>query len=201
MRIQLDTDFTKVQRDLYRLETKTLNSAIVRALNKVGSKVHSASRKMMAKEGGIKPLKKLDRYIKKFTAARTRQYYDIVYSKGFFSLYRDFGATQTKKGVVSKPWGQRQTYAGAFIATVGVGGHKDVFKRVGGRRGAPRRVLTGKNQGKLYRPELPIKQLFGPSVQGMYRKLKIEEMAQEIVASEYEVEFKRALRSLGVRGV
>ena len=198
MRIQLDTEFRNLQKDLYRLETKQLNTAIVRAINKVGDRVFSASRKMMAKEGGIKPLKKLDRYIKKFRAARNRQYFDIVYSKGYFSLYRDFGATQTKKGVQSKPWGERQTYPGAFIATVGVGGHRDVFKRIGGRRGPKRRVLTGKNIGKLYQPELPIKQLFGPSVLGMYRKLKIEDVAQKIVADDYQKEFRRALRSIGV---
>lgn len=199
MRIQLTDDFRELQKGLHRLETKTLNTATVRTLNKLGDKAYSLSRKMMADEGGIKPMKKLNRYIRKGRASRSKQYFDIFYDKGYFNLYRDFGAKQTKEGTVAKPWGRKQVYKGTFIATVGIGGHIAVFKRVGGRRGGKRKVISGKNIGRTYRPELPIREVFGPSIKGMYHKLKIEKAVNKLVADNLDIEFRRALLSLGVK--
>lgn len=198
MRIQLKDDFRELQKDLHRLETKTLNTATVRTLNKLGDKAYSVSRKMMSDEGGIKPMKKLNRYIRKGRATRSKQYFDIFYDKGYFNLYRDFNAKQTKEGTVAKVWGRKQVYKGTFLAEVGIGGHIAVFKRIGGRRSGKRKVLSGKNIGRTYRAELPIREVFGPSIRGMYRKLKIETVVEKLVSDNLDIEFRRALRSLGV---
>jgi Prophage minor tail protein Z (GPZ) len=71
-----------------------------------------------------------------------------------------YGARQTKSGVSIQVKNGRQILRHAFIATT-KSGHRGVFERVG-----PARVkgAKGKVRGRVRRLNLPIKELFGPSI-------------------------------------
>lgn len=64
-------------------------------------------------------------------------------------------------GVSAIRFGKRERYQGAFLATVGIGGHTGVFRRVG--------QSTRKSVG-AWGLNLPIKQLYGPSIAHVFGK-------------------------------
>lgn len=98
-----------------------------------------------------------------------------------------YHAKQTKDGVsvaVRRSEG-RETIKGAFIATM-PGGHEGVFKR---RHGSTHRTLV--RDGKRRSTELPIKQLYGPTVVGVVAGKpgmadKLQEQGNAILAQNVE---------------
>lgn len=64
-------------------------------------------------------------------------------------------------GVSAIRFGKRERYQGAFLATVGTGGYTGVFRRA--------RTLTRKSVG-AWSLNLPIKQLYGPSIAHVFGK-------------------------------
>lgn len=65
------------------------------------------------------------------------------------------------RSVTASIGGQRKTYPGAFIATVGSGGHRGVFKRVG---------TSSRRSKGAWAKNLPIIQLYGPSLPHVFAK-------------------------------
>jgi hypothetical protein len=200
MRISVESNLKDLSRQVDYLEKKFIPQATVRALNRVGATAASQSRREIRKDFNMSLADfKRSEYIIEKKATKNREYYEIYFAKKSASLYQ-MGAVQSKTGVTVKAWGKKQRYQGAFIATM-PNSKRDVFILIGGRRGAKRKVMTGKNVGKTYRPELPIKKLFGPYVPTAKRQHKLDEMVQRIVNERFPLEFGRAIKSLVGRGL
>ena len=199
MRISVEDNLSKLSKELTSLQRQYIPKATVRALNKVGATATSHARREVRKDFNISLSDfKKSKYIIEHKATKTREYYDIFFAKKSASLYQ-MGAKQTPTGVTVKAWGQKQSYKGAFIAKVPNSDKKDVFIRIGGRRGPKRQVVSGANIGKTYRPELPIKKLYGPYVPTSMRQRKLKEIIDKIVDERFGLEFKRAINSLIAR--
>lgn len=99
------------------------------------------------------------------------------------------GERQTNRGVTVQvhKGGPRKLLKGTFIATVGVGRHKGVFRRVGGRRGSLRGSIKAH---KTYRPELPIVELAAKAVVQSFSKRERTDRLLEIA----RVRFNETMR-------
>lgn len=89
------------------------------------------------------------------------------------------------RGVTVKSKGGRQAIPNAFIATMR-SGHRGVFQRVGG---------AGRRGPAPNRSQLPIRELFGPSIWQVFRKLEHVGIARgrEQLIKNLQSEFKFAL--------
>lgn len=198
MRIEVKDNIKDIKKTLSSLEKKFVPEATVKALNKVGATALSRSKREIRKGLGMT----LDQFNKGnyLTSRRARkgfEVYEINFARKTVSLYK-LGASASKRGVTVKAWGRKQTYEKAFIATM-PNSKRDVFVRIGGRRGAKRKVVTGANVGKTYRPELPIKLLHGPYIPTLKRQQKVDEIISKVVQERFGLEFDRALTSLFAR--
>jgi len=102
--------------------------------------------------------------------------FKIKVSHKAIGLIKYGAARQTKAGVnatISK--GNRQKFKGAFIATVGKGGHTGVFKRVG-------------------KPRLPIKELYGPSAMQLMSSDEVEKFINSVFLEKFEKELIAAMK-------
>ena len=147
------------------------------AVNRVGSKAWTATRRTLAKQVGLTQanLKKYGRI--QVTKANYRDLAFTVTATGKPVPLKAFGAKQFAFGVRAKPWGKSQRFPGAFIfggnfksgKFVG-GGH--VFKNTGGANSK-----SGRNNAieMMYGPSIPKEmvkeasaeswQSFGPDLQ------------------------------------
>lgn len=197
MRIEVKDNLKELSKRLSAFEKQYIPQATVMALNKIGSTVLSESKRRLKAESGLKRLNLLNKYVSVSRANRARPYFTIRFDRKWISMM-EFDATQGAEGVLARAWGRRKMYKGAFIATMS-NGKRDVFVRTGNRRGEPRRVKTGKNIGKLYRPGLPIKILYGPYLPTLKRQTKLDEMAAQVVSDRFGLEFSRAIRGAVAR--
>jgi len=107
-----------------------------------------------------------------------------------------YSARETSKGVSVNVLKGRKLIAGAFIATM-PGGHRGVFVRDG--HGKHKKVKKG---GRVSWHELPIRELFGPSIPDSLANAQVQEQLQRMVMDtfpdllEHESEWlrKRAAR-------
>jgi hypothetical protein len=90
-------------------------------------------------------------------------------------------------GVTVKSAGARKSIPGAFIATMR-SGHRGVFQRAGGGAGGRRGPAPNRSQ-------LPIRELFGPSIWQVFRKFEYVGIARgrEQLIKNLQSEFKFAL--------
>jgi|GEM_PF-734607 len=165
--ITLTAQADQIARILAQLGSEQVPTATMRALNRTAQQILTVSRRTAAKEMGISQTKLQDeRGGPAFSLQRaTRQtLVAVIIARGkHLRLVQFSGTRQTKKGVTSSAWGTRKLYPGTFMSTMPTG-FVGAFDRKGGKRGQRRRVKAGKNIGKAYRPELPLKDLWGPSL-------------------------------------
>ncbi len=128
-----------------RLSGNQKNTALRRALNHTGDKVHTIVLRTLSKQIGA-PQNVIRRYgkISKQRAAGTGLTYTIRANGGPIPL-KHFRAYQTAKGVSAAPWNNRKLYRSAFI--IGGGGNGHAFWRVGSAR-LPIKGITGPNVPK-----------------------------------------------------
>lgn len=195
MRIEVKDQLKQLSKEISVFQKVFVKEATFRALNKVGATAVSRSTREIRKDFNmsLQDFKK-GKYILSKRAKQNKLFYEIFFANKTASLFK-MGAVQNKTGVVVKAWGEKQRYDGAFIATM-PNSKRDVFVRIGGRRGAKRRVVSGKNVGKLYQPELPIKKLHGPYVPTVFRQRKLDKIVDAVVAERFPIEFRRAFESV-----
>ena len=96
--------------------------------------------------------------------------------------------TKGRKGsaVSALKFGKRERYEGAFLATVGAGGHLGVFRRA--------QTLTRKSAG-AWSLNLPIRELYGPSIVQVFGKFLPEaaEQGMQTLGKNLEHELQFAL--------
>jgi len=132
--------------------------AVVRALNKTAEQARTAASQEVRSAGyNIK----VSAIKKSFTINRASSKNLIVVLKatGKPIAMINYGARQTKSGVSINVKTGRQLLRHAFIATM-ANGHQGVYERVGIARTSGKITKGGKTQ----RANLPVKELFGPSI-------------------------------------
>lgn len=152
--------------------------ATVRALNKVAEQAITATAKEMRRVGyGLKAatIKKALR-IKRAAPGNLKA--TIVASGRPIPLVQ-FSARQTAKGVSVNVLNGRKVIAGAFIATM-PSGHRGVFVREDG--GSHKKVNKG---GKVQWHQLPIRELYGPSVPDGVSNAQVQQALQLLVAERF----------------
>ncbi len=185
--ISIDVDFSKdlkaLERELTDAERKLVKPSVTSTLNRLAAKVRTQSRRDIAAHYRI-PQKVIGPRIL-IRRAKGNKLTALVHTRISPVPLRLLNPRQTKTGV-SIRGGRRE--AGAFLATMD-SGHVGVFRRIGGRRGDPRKVKAGKNVGQTYRPELPIKEQYlalnnGPDItrRAFERTATSENFAREFMA-------------------
>lgn len=165
--ITLTAQADQIAQSLARIRSDQGPTATMRALNRTAQQILTVARRVAAQRMGISQAKLQDeRGGPAFSLHRaTKQtLVAVVIARGKHLRLTQFSGTrQTKTGVTSSAWGTRKVYPGTFMATMPTG-FLGAFDRKGGKRGQRRKVKTGKNVGKAYRPGLPLKDLWGPSL-------------------------------------
>jgi hypothetical protein len=102
----------------------------------------------------------------------------------------NFGARQTTKGVSVHILNGRKTINHAFIATM-PSGHKGVYVRKPGGR-----YVYKRKDGKVVSSQLPLRELFGPSVGGIYGTDRIQQAMARSIAANFERRFAHELQRM-----
>lgn len=165
MDITLTFDDSKVTANIGRLRTEA-PVAVARALNKSIASGRTIMAREMSKDVSLKVGAVRDQ-MKIREASQTRLEATLSASGKRIPLV-DFGATGPEpsrgqgRGVSYKLGGQRRRLSSAFLATMG-SGHRGVFRRIA--------ASTHKSPGAWSR-NLPIRELFGPSLPKVFLKFR-----------------------------
>lgn len=167
--------------------------AIVKALNLAGAAASAAVTPRIAQDMGLdEPI--VQRFVKQKLATATNQRTTIAASAKRIPLvwFRATGPQPSRgrgTGVTAQLPGGRQRYPHAFIATVAAGSsrHVGVFER--------KQQLTRKSPG-AWKPNLPIRELRGPSVWHVFKKFVSVgvEAGRQQLAETMRSEIRLALR-------
>ena len=129
--------------------------------------------------------------------ANPRQLKAAVVAQGRPIPLIEFSARQTSKGVSVAVLNGRKVIPGAFIAVM-PSGHRGVFVRQDG--GRHKKVMTG---GKASWHQLPIRELFGPSVPDGLANRQAQQILQDFITEKFpailEHEHAWLARKLGRR--
>jgi len=102
----------------------------------------------------------------------------------------DFDARETRKGVTVKVQGKRAVIPHAFIATM-PSGHRGVFVRKDGGT-----HLYKRKGGRIISTQLPIRELYGPSIGAAYANDAIQEAMARSIASNFEARLRHEIKRL-----
>ena len=106
-----------------------------------------------------------------------------------------YKARQTKRGVTAVAWGKRKLHEGVFIATAKRGKYKKtVYKRIGKDRGNVRVVKKGRYAGRRYRPQIRIKQLYGPNIGQVFHNPEVLAVIRRVALRRFPIVFKREMQ-------
>lgn len=165
-------------------------AAQVRALNRAIASANTAMVRVIAGDVGVKQGVVRERIrVEQATPARLRA---RLYANAKRIPLIDFGAKGPEpsrgrgRGVTVKSGSGRRTIANAFIATMG-SGHRGVFQRVAG--------ASGRRGPAPNRSQLPIRELFGPSIWKVFTKFQSIGIARgrEQLIKNLQSEFRFAL--------
>lgn len=192
MNIDIKDNIKEVQREFRAFGQKLVTKSATKALNDVGAKATTQSRREIARQAGVK-VRDVRDYIKSKRARWNYMVYVINHRQHGYKLGM-FKPKQGADGVTVNVAGTSKFIEGAFVATM-KSSHRGVFVRApGNRRGKARPVQTGKNVGKMYKPALPIKELYGTTVIGSYKQVDIERITKDLVQKDFRNAFIRNLR-------
>ncbi len=162
MKIDVKADMAAITKEFPQLKRKVKRAA-VSSINKTLIKTRNKSAPWISEKTGgtIKPAQVKKEF--KITRAKAKKIRGVLSIQGGPIPLIRYQARATKRGVSYNIGQGRKILKGAFIATMPTG-HKGVYVRAGGKRGAARIVKKGQYAGKLYKPELTIKERKGPGV-------------------------------------
>ena len=179
--------------------------AVARGLNRTASSERTAMARAVAADLKIKVSDSRESMWVRKASAKQQTLGAAVVCTGSprpLIIFRARGPQPSKgrgKGVTYTMQGQRRRIADAFIATVrgaNDGEHIGVFRRVGKQFGGGARRSKG-----AWSPNLPIKQLYGPSIAHVFGKLMNVglERRNGVLAKnvEHEIQFELSRQSQG----
>lgn len=161
--LNISVDVTDAKRQLYGMRDREVRRAASNAINRTLTTVRKVAtdklKEVIGKELGL-GASGLKKSIKMYRAsARAGRLQGRLVPSGKHLPLINFKARKTSKGVSHSAWGRRQIAKGAFIAKM-PGGHKGVYRRV--PAGYAKRHTKGRPTTST--PNLPIKEMFGPSI-------------------------------------
>lgn len=190
IKIDLKMDIAKVKAMLAETRREITDKAVPRALNKLAEQAKTLSSKEIRSAGytiKAKTVKEQIVIVKATASTMTA----IVKVRGKPVPLMEFNARQTKAGVSVKVKGARKVIKGAFIATMPTG-HVGVFTRTPSSR--YKRVRKGT---KTQWTQLPIKELYGPSLPAIWSNQVIQAALLKMIKQKFpevlrhEIEFLR----------
>lgn len=200
LQVDIRSNIKQIEKNLGFFAKKQIPLATITAINRTATSVRAEAVRQAKKEFGRSDIKMSELRKKTFIykANKKKQFAIIRFRKAIFKLKR-FKPVQTAQGVVAHAYNATKLYKGTFLAPVGMGRTKGVFKRdkSSRRRGDIKRVKSGANIGQSYRPALPIKELYGSDFQKTVFKNKT---VRKIIANKIKIQFpKELLRALKYR--
>ena len=178
--------------DLLAAAEDMRNLATVRALNKTVDSVVVAAARAVRDAGYNLKIAAIKKTIKKRYANQGNLRASVVASGRPIPLLQ-YGARQTGKGVTVNVLKGRRLIAGAFIATM-PSGHQGVYVRdPGGRHVKVNRT------GKASWHQLPIRELFGPSVPDGLANKAVQDSLQQLIADRFPKLLERESNYLRTR--
>ena len=200
LQVDIRSNIKQVEKNLGFFAKKQIPLATIPAINRTATSVRAEAVRQAKKEFGRSDIKmsELRKKTVIYKANKKKQFAIIRFRKAIFKLKR-FKPVQTAQGVVAHAYNATKLYKGTFLAPVGMGRTKGVFKRdkSSRRRGDIKRVKSGANIGQSYRPALPIKELYGSDFQKTVFKNKT---VRKIIANKIKIQFpKELLRALKYR--
>lgn len=195
--VNVRSNAQSVVMDFLAAASEMRTTAMVRALNKTAEQVKvAASREVRAAGYGLKASVIKDAI--RIRRASQGNLKAVVVASGRPIPLINFSARETGKGVTVNVQQGRKLIAGAFIATM-PSGHRGVFVREKGSK--HRKVNKG---GKVSWHQLPIRELFGPSVPDGLANKAVQEALQQLIGERFpailERESKWLERRLKSRG-
>jgi hypothetical protein len=168
--------------------------AVVRALNKTAISARAeASREVKALGYNIKSSAIKDSFsIKKATLKNLEV---VLVSTGRKITLINYGAIASKMGVSVKIKGKRTVLRHAFIATMS-NGHIGVYERVGLARTGAKAI--GMN-GRLRRVNLPIRELYGPSIPEALSQPIVEQAIMRNIQEQFPKILKAEINFLNLK--
>lgn len=180
--LDIKLDVEEVKKQLHYVKNKAIDKAAARSINRTASKVRTISRRAVSKQMGL-PQKKFKQAVDISVKANPRSLFAQIKAKGKeFNLIewvtpakKKVGAFRKKKGVVSKPYGKRREYRGAFIGRGRSSGKLLVFMR------------TSKKRNSL-------KAMYGPSVPKTFIQKEIIKAMRNVARKTWQKEFANNLK-------
>lgn len=170
-KINITREITKV----FDEQKKIIEKAEIIALNRAAKSAVAQTVKFIREAYNIKA-SDLKNEIKITRANKLNKKVTLKVSHKAISLVKYGSARQNKSGVsVTVTRGKRQKIKSAFIAEVGKGHHKGVFKRVGKKR-------------------LPIKELYGPSAMQLMSSKQAEDYIKNVFYERFDEELQSAIK-------
>lgn len=154
------------------------NTALVRALNKMGQQVVTAGSREVRKAGYNLKASDIKKALKLKRATQSNLTATVTASGRPVPLIQ-YGARQTAKGVTVSVLNGRKVIPGAFIATMPTG-HTGVFVLQPG--GKHRKF---KKAGKTSWHQLPIRELYGPAIPDAMANAGVRDAVEELVATKF----------------
>ena len=178
--------------DLLAAAADMRNLATVRALNKTVDSVVVAAARAVRDAGYNLKIAAIKKTIKKRYANQGNLRASVVASGRPIPLLQ-YGARQTGKGVTVNVLKGRRLIAGAFIATM-PSGHQGVYVRdPGGKH------VKVNRSGKVSWHQLPIRELFGPSIPDGMANKAVQDSLQQLIADRFPKLLERESNYLRTR--
>lgn len=194
--VSVRNEFKAFAKQLDRMQRSSLKKATQRAMNLAARKAHTASVRKLAADLSI-PSKLVRKQItlRRASLGEIARMKATLRAKGGALKLSAFPYRQGRKGVSVRAWGKRKQYPGTFVAVMKTG-HVGIFTRLGDRRGTARRVVAGRWAGKLYKPALKIKELWGPNVPREIAAKVIQQHIAKAFREAFMPELRRQLALL-----
>ena len=186
MKISVTSNISEVLAAMDRYQRDVVARAVPAALDKMADQAKTYTARNINKVYKLK----VTTVKECITVAHTKPggFTSSVIAKGKPIALIKYGARQTLKGVSGELNNGRKTIAGAFIATM-PNGHKGVFVRDG--RGKHVKVLRN---GKASWTQLPIKELFGPSVPSSMANAAVQAELQRFIKVKFSVILRQQIK-------
>ena len=133
IKINIESNFKEVAKEFRGLDRKVIAPATNRAINKVLAQSKTQAKRDIKRDTGLKAGDVNKRLSTRKSTKSTLT--GTLTVEGRPLNLQDFGARQTKKGVVAKAWGNRKLYRGAFQFRGKYSGKQLVGKKKKGGRG------------------------------------------------------------------
>lgn len=174
----------ELNRKLTRLERQVFPRALSVSVNNVARTVRTEAARDISKATGLKQSTVKRRVVIR-KKANPQDPSAIIQATGRPLNLIEFGARQLKRGGVSaKPWGRRQKFKGAFIATMPNGSEIVVKQsRVG------KKIQRGPNKGRA-----ALEAMFGPGIANEASEPALDRARRRVVSQRLPIELENQLK-------